>query len=49
MVEELGEQANGLYSQLKIIDGPNGIEDENWFIKDFDGKEKVVTYGSEWY
>ena len=49
LVEELGELANGSCSYLKIVEGPNGVEDEDWFIKDFDGKEKVVTYAREWY
>ena len=41
VVEELGEQANDRCSYLKI--------DEDWFIENFDGKEKVVTYAREWY
>jgi len=39
VVEELGEQANGQFAQLRIVDVPNDVE---WGISEYDGMEHVV-------
>jgi len=38
VVEELGEQANGEYSDLRIVDIPDDI---SWYIQEYDGLESI--------
>jgi hypothetical protein len=38
VVEELGKQANGDYTDLKIVDIPDGI---SWYIQEYDGLESI--------
>jgi hypothetical protein len=38
IVEELGEEANGLYSSLKIVEIPDDVK---WYIGEYDGMESV--------
>jgi hypothetical protein len=40
VVEELGESANGKYSQLKVVEIP---DDVNWYIHDYDGVENIKS------
>lgn len=37
-IEELGEQANDVYSDLKIVDIPDGI---SWYIQECGGMESI--------
>jgi hypothetical protein len=46
VVEDLGEKAFGLYSKLKVIEIPDGIE---WFISEYDGIEHVAEKHRTWY
>lgn len=45
VIQELGEEANGDYSKLRIIEIPNGI---NWEVDDYDGMERVVEQHESW-
>jgi hypothetical protein len=45
VVEELGEEADGDYGQLKVVDIP---EDVQWDINDYDGKEWVAEVHRTW-
>lgn len=45
LVEELGEEANTRFSQLKIVEIPDGIE---WTICDYDGLEWVAEAHRTW-
>lgn len=38
LVEELGDEANGLYSSLKIVEIPDDVK---WYVHDYDGIESV--------
>lgn len=38
VVESLGEEANGQFSRLKVVEIPDDIE---WFIDDYDGVETI--------
>lgn len=39
VVEELGEEANGQFANLSIVE----IDDDSYFIVDYDGLETVFT------
>ncbi len=47
VVEELGEEANGDFASLKVVevpfDGPDG-----WYIDDYDGMERVAERHDTW-
>ena len=44
-VEELGEEANGTFASLKVVEIPNGIE---WKIEEYDGMEWVSEVHRTW-
>lgn len=45
VVEELGEQANGRYSELEVVEIP---DDVNWEIDDYDGIETIHEVHRVW-
>jgi len=45
IVEEMGEDSYGKWSELKIIEIPNDIE---WEIEEYDGKEWVSEKHQTW-
>jgi hypothetical protein len=45
VVEELGEEANGAYAELKIVEIPYDID---WQIKEYDGKEHIAEEHRTW-
>lgn len=45
VVEELGKEANGLVSDLKIVEIPDGIE---WEIDEYDGIETIEEKHRSW-
>lgn len=46
VIEELGERANTLVSELKIVEIPDGIK---WVITDYDGLETVEEAHRSWF
>lgn len=46
VVEELGEEANGFFSRLKIEEIPNG---SYYRISEYDGWEEIILKGKEPY
>ncbi len=44
-VEELGENANGSHSELKIVNVPDEVD---WFIDEYDGIEEVHEHHRKW-
>lgn len=44
-VEKLGEEANGAYAELKIVEIP---DDVNWEIGEYDGLEWVEEVHRRW-
>ena len=44
-VEKLGEEANGTFAELKVIDIPDGVE---WEIEEYDGMEWVSEKHRVW-
>lgn len=45
VVEELGENADGKFAELRIVDIPDGI---SWEISEYDGLEKVHESHRSW-
>lgn len=45
VVEELGEEANDSYSELKIVEIPDNVE---WQIEEYDGAEWVAEKHRTW-
>lgn len=45
IVEELGDEASGRFSELKIVDVP---DDVNWVVKDYDGCEWIAETHRTW-
>lgn len=45
VVEEMGEAANGTYSELKIVEIPDGVE---FVISDYDGQEAIHQKHEVW-
>lgn len=45
VVEELGKESNGKYSELKIVEVPDDIE---WEIDEYDGCESVAEKHRVW-
>ena len=44
-IEELGEEANGDFSKLAIIEIPDGVD---WEIEEYDGWESIVEKHRSW-
>lgn len=44
-VEKLGEEANGVYAELKVVEIP---DDVNWEIGEYDGLEWVEEVHRRW-
>lgn len=44
-VETLGEAANGIYADLKIVEIPDDVD---WEIEDYDGIERIVEVHRAW-
>lgn len=44
-VEKLGEEANGMYAELKVVEIP---DDVNWEIGEYDGLEWVEEVHRRW-
>lgn len=45
IVEEMGKESWGRYSQLKVVEVPNGVE---WEIDEYDGNEWVAEVHRTW-
>ena len=45
VVEELGNEANGKYSELKIVEIPADVD---WYIEEYDGSEWVAEKHRTW-
>ena len=45
VVETLGSAANGSYSNLKVVEIPDGIE---WFVNEYDGMEHIAEAHRTW-
>ena len=45
MVEEQGTAINGTFSDLKIVEIPDGI---NWYIEEYDGREHIAERHRTW-
>lgn len=45
VVEALGEQANGKYAELKVVEVPDDVE---WFIDEYDGVETIHEKHRTW-
>jgi xanthine dehydrogenase molybdopterin-binding subunit B len=45
VVEELGDKANGRFSDLEVVEIPDDIE---WDIEEYDGKEWVAEKHRTW-
>ena len=45
VIEEIGEEADGNYAQLEIIDIPDDVD---WYIDDYDGIETVREKHRSW-
>lgn len=45
VVEELGEKADGRYSQLKIVEIP---DDVRWVLQEYDGRESIHEEHRVW-
>ena len=46
VVEELGEEANGDYARLRVVEIPDNVE---WTIEKYDGQEHVAEAHQVWY
>ena len=45
IVEELGDEASGVYSELKVVDIPDGVR---YTIEEYDGREWVAEVHRTW-
>lgn len=45
VVQELGSEANGKFSKLKIVEIPDGV---NWYIEEYDGLEHIAEVHRTW-
>ena len=45
MVEEQGIAINGAFSDLKVVEIPDGI---NWYIEEYDGREHIAERHRTW-
>lgn len=46
VVEELGDEANGLYAELKIVEIPDNID---WELDNYDGIETIHEVHRSWW
>lgn len=46
VIEEMGKDANGTFSSLKVIEIPDGIE---WHVHEYDGLEHIAENHRTWY
>lgn len=46
VVEEMGEEANGHYSSLKVVEIPDDVE---WILQEYDGAEHIAEAHRRWY
>lgn len=46
VVEELGEEVDGTYASLKVVEIPDDVE---WQIEDYDGSEWVAEKHRTWH
>lgn len=45
VIEELGSEANGAYSNLRVVDVPDEV---NWYVEEYDGMEWVAESHRTW-
>jgi hypothetical protein len=45
MIEEQGTAINGTFSDLKVVEIPDGV---NWYIEEYDGLEHVAERHRTW-
>ena len=45
LVEKLGDEANGRFTQLEVVEIPDGIE---WEIEEYDGQESIEEVHRSW-
>lgn len=45
VVEKLGAAANGQFTELRIVEIPDGID---WYIDDYDGMESIHEQHRSW-
>ena len=45
VVEELGDDANGRFAELKVVDIPDEVE---WQLEEYDGKEWIAEKHRIW-
>ena len=45
IIEQLGDRANSRYSELKIIEIPDGVK---WHVSEYDGLEHVAENHRTW-
>jgi hypothetical protein len=46
VIEELGDDANGRFAELKVVDIPDDVE---WQIEEYDGLEHLAEKHRIWY
>lgn len=46
VIEELGKEADGKHSSLKIVQIPDDVK---WYIAEYDGDEHVAEHHRTWY
>jgi hypothetical protein len=45
LVEEMGEEANGCFAKLKVVEIPDGVD---WEISEYDGWETIAEKHRTW-
>ena len=45
VVESLGDLANDIYAELKVVEIPDGV---NWSIEEYDGREWIAEVHRTW-
>lgn len=45
VIEEMGKDASDVYSELKVVEIPDGVE---WEIDDYDGRETIEEKHRKW-
>ena len=45
IVEEMGDNANGGYAELKVVEIP---DDADWYVEEYDGSEWVAERHRTW-
>ena len=46
VVETLGDNANGRFAKLRIVEIPDNV---NWIISEYDGNESIEEVHRSWY